>query len=101
PAKYRSQEDTQQARELDPVPAFRAQLIESGVLDDDSATAIDADAEKQVAAAVAFADESPDPEVADLFAYAYATPVAGTPHLLPGDPVVSVPGDEPDEGGRL
>ena len=100
PAKYRSQEDTQEAREQDPLPAFRAQLIESGVLDEDSATAIEAEAEKQVTAAVAFADESPDPEVSDLFIYAYATPVAGTPHRLPGDPVVSVPEDDRDERGR-
>ncbi len=97
PAKYRSQADNQQARDEDPVPAFRAELIESGVLDDDSASAIEADAEKQVAAAVKFADESPDPEVADLFIHAYATPVAGTPHRLPGDPVISVPADH--EGG--
>ncbi|MDO5739843.1 MAG: pyruvate dehydrogenase (acetyl-transferring) E1 component subunit alpha [Ornithinimicrobium sp.] len=100
PAKYRSQEDNQQARDEDPVPAFRAQLIESGVLDGESASGIEAEAEKQVAAAVAFADESPDPEVADLFVHAYATPVAGTPHRLPGDPVILVPSDEPDEGVR-
>lgn len=100
PARYRSPEDTQQARELDPVPAFRAQLIESGVLDDDSATVMEAEAEKRVTAAVAFADESPDPEVADLFVHAYATPVPGTPHRLPGDPVISVPSDAPDGGDR-
>ncbi|XAS74982.1 pyruvate dehydrogenase (acetyl-transferring) E1 component subunit alpha [Dermatophilaceae bacterium Sec6.4] len=100
PAKYRSKEDTQQARELDPVPALRAQLIGSGVLDDDAATAIEADAEERVAAAVAFADVSPDPEVADLFVHAYATPVAGTPHQLPGDPVICVPSDASDDGER-
>lgn len=98
PAKYRSQEDTQHAREQDPVPAFRAQLIQSGVLDEGSAATIEAEAEKQVADAVAFADESPAPEVADLFKYAYATPVAGSPHQLPGDPVISVPSDEPEGG---
>ena len=62
--------------------------------------AIEADAEKQVAAAVKFADESPYPEVADLFLHAYATPVRGTPHRLPGDPVISVPSDEHEEGGQ-
>ena len=100
PAKYRSQADNQQARDEDPVPTFRAQLIDSGVLDDDAAAAIEADAEKQVAAAVKFADESPYPEVADLFLHAYATPVRGTPHRLPGDPVISVPSDEHEEGGQ-
>jgi pyruvate dehydrogenase E1 component alpha subunit len=90
PARYRSKEETERLRGLDPVPAFRARLLETGVLDPDHATRIDEDAEAQVARAVAFADESPDPTPDQLFAHAYATPVRNAPHALPGDPVVAV-----------
>ncbi|HET9876068.1 MAG TPA: pyruvate dehydrogenase (acetyl-transferring) E1 component subunit alpha [Mycobacterium sp.] len=88
PAKYRSREETERVRELDPVPAFRHRLIEAGVLDEVAAQGIDEQAEAQVDAAVDFADSSPDPEPGQLFAYSYATPVPNAPQQLPGDPVV-------------
>ncbi|MEO8814205.1 MAG: pyruvate dehydrogenase (acetyl-transferring) E1 component subunit alpha [Mycobacterium sp.] len=88
PAKYRTREETERVRELDPVPAFRHRLIEAGILGEADARAVDEQAEAQVDAAVAFADSSPDPEPGQLFAYAYATPVANAPQQLPGDPVV-------------
>jgi pyruvate dehydrogenase E1 component alpha subunit len=95
PAKYRSKEEAERLRDLDPVPLLRARLIEAGVLDEPSARRIDEQAEAQVDAAVLFADESPDPQVAALFEHAYATAVPNTPHRLPGDPVISVPGAQP------
>lgn len=88
PAKYRSREETERVRELDPVPAFRHQLIEAGVLDAAGAQAADDEAEATVDAAVEFADASPDPQPGQLFDYAYATPVANVPHQLPGEPVL-------------
>jgi len=90
PARYRSKEESERLRGLDPVPAFRARLIEAGVLDPEIAARVDEDADAQVARAVAFADESPDPTPDQLFAHAYATPVRNAPHALPGDPVVAV-----------
>jgi pyruvate dehydrogenase E1 component alpha subunit len=90
PARYRSKEETERLRGLDPVPAFRARLLETGVLDPEQAARIDEDADVQVTRAVAFADESPDPTPDQLFAHAYATPVRNAPHALPGDPVVAV-----------
>jgi pyruvate dehydrogenase E1 component alpha subunit len=95
PAKYRSKEEAERLRDLDPVPLLRARLIEAGVLGEPSARRIDEQAEAQVDAAVLFADESPDPQVAALFEHAYATAVPNTPHRLPGDPVISVPGAQP------
>jgi pyruvate dehydrogenase E1 component alpha subunit len=88
PARYRSPEDTVLARSADPVPAFRAQLISTGVVDEAEATAIDEAVDLEVGAAVAFADNSPDPTLDQLFAYVYATPVAHAPDALPGDPVM-------------
>lgn len=89
PARYRSREETERVRSLDPLPAFRARLLETGVLDEAAALRIDEEVEEQVSAAVAFADESPDPTPDQLFAHAYATPVANAPRHLPGDPVVT------------
>jgi pyruvate dehydrogenase E1 component alpha subunit len=95
PARYRSREETERLRGLDPVPAFRHKLIETGVLDEKAAQAIEHEAEAQVDSAVEFADTSPDPDPGQLFAYAYATPVANAPHQLPGDPVISLPVGQP------
>src|SRR5690606_3623690 len=88
PARYRSKEDTDEAKSNDPVPAFRAKLIADGVLTQEDAEAIDQAAEDTVTAAVAFADESPDPAVDGLFDKGYASEVPNMPRRLPADPVV-------------
>jgi len=87
PARYRSREETERLRALDPLPAWRSRLIAAGILSLEEAQRIDAEAEEAVSAAVAFAEESPDPPVSELFAHAYATPVANAPRALPGDPL--------------
>ena len=87
PAKYRSEESVQQARANDPVVNFRAKLLEAGVLDEDAAAEIEKSAQAEADAAVAFADDSPHPEVSTLFDYTYATPVANDSRRLPADPV--------------
>jgi pyruvate dehydrogenase E1 component alpha subunit len=74
PARYRTPEEAERLRALDPVPAFRARLVEEGVLDDKEADRIEEQAGHQVAA---------------LFDYVYATPVASMFRGLPGDPVVT------------
>jgi pyruvate dehydrogenase E1 component alpha subunit len=89
PARYRSREETERSREMDPVPAYRRKMLAQGVLTEAEADRIDADTEEHVAAAVSFAEESPDPSPDELFAYAYASKVANAPHHLPGDPVVA------------
>jgi pyruvate dehydrogenase E1 component alpha subunit len=98
PAKYRSKEETAALREKDPVPLYRKRLVELGVLDEHQADEIEKEAEKQVADAVAFADESPDPQVSALFDFVYATPVANAADRLPAEPVIQVPATE--EGSR-
>jgi pyruvate dehydrogenase E1 component alpha subunit len=87
PARYRSRDETERLKALDPLPAFRAQLIDGGQLDLEAAAAIDAEAEAVATAAVTFAEDSPFPDVDQLFAHAYATPVANAPHQLPGQPL--------------
>ncbi|GIH71791.1 thiamine pyrophosphate-dependent enzyme [Sphaerimonospora thailandensis] len=86
PARYRSAEETQRVRDLDPLPAFRARLIEGGVLDQETAARIDDETERTVTAAIEFADTSPPPPVDTLFDGVYATPVPNVFTGLPGDP---------------
>lgn len=90
PARYRSQEETDRVRSLDPLETFRAQLLRDGVLQDSDVVRIRAEIEAEVTAAVEFADASPSPEADQLFAHGYATAVPNAPHQYPGEPVVSV-----------
>ena len=89
PARYRSDADNQHLREVDPLPALRTRLIDTGVLDADTAARIDTEAEQEIAAAVDSADRAPAPAVDTLFDYVYATDVANTYRGMPGDPVVA------------
>ncbi|HXT46806.1 MAG TPA: pyruvate dehydrogenase (acetyl-transferring) E1 component subunit alpha [Pseudonocardiaceae bacterium] len=91
PARYRSDEENQRLRTLDPLPAFRTWLIEAGVLDAHAAARIDADAEQAIAEAIDIADRSPAPTPDALFEHLYASPVANTYRGRPGDPVVPPP----------
>ncbi|WP_084516009.1 thiamine pyrophosphate-dependent enzyme [Microbacterium luticocti] len=94
PARYRSKEEVAELKKLDPVPAYRHELIEDGVLDEASADTIDGDVVNEVAEAIAFADASPEPAPERLFDYTYATAVANAPRLMPGDPVLAAGWDK-------
>jgi pyruvate dehydrogenase E1 component alpha subunit len=69
------------------VAAFRARLLQAGILDEAGVAALDAEVERELQQAIDFADASPDPSVEELFDDVYATPVANAPRALPGDPV--------------
>jgi pyruvate dehydrogenase E1 component alpha subunit len=87
PARYRSKEEVERGRAQDPVAAFRARLLQAGILDEAGVAALDAEVERELQQAIDFADASPDPSVEELFDDVYATPVANAPRALPGDPV--------------
>jgi pyruvate dehydrogenase E1 component alpha subunit len=89
PARYRSKEEVEAGRAQDPIPAFRAQLVSAGILDEEAATRIDSDVEHEVGAAIDFADSSPDPKLDEIFNYTYATPVSNEHRWLPGQSPVS------------
>ena len=72
PDRYRDQEEVQAGRAHDPISAFAARLMAAGLLDEHSAREIVLQVQRDVAAAVRFADESPDPAVEGLFDYVYA-----------------------------
>ncbi|GAB3682264.1 pyruvate dehydrogenase (acetyl-transferring) E1 component subunit alpha [Saccharopolyspora tripterygii] len=87
PGKYRDAESMEKAKQADPVAKFRAELIDAGILDEAAAADIETKAQAEADAAVAFADDSPHPDVETLFDYTYATPVANDSRRLPADPL--------------
>jgi pyruvate dehydrogenase E1 component alpha subunit len=89
PARYRTREEVEQGLRQDPVASFRRQLLEAGVLDEAAAARLEAEIDHQVGEAVEFADQSPDPNPADLFAYTYASEVENASRRYPGEPVVA------------
>lgn len=88
PARYRSPEETERVRGLDPVAGFRGQLLESGILKEADVVRIAVDVGAEVTAAVEFAEASPSPEPDRLFAHAYTTEVPNAPHQRPGERLV-------------
>jgi len=97
PARYRTKEEVEELKKLDPLPAYRAELIADGILDEKQAEQIEADAVSEVANAIAFADASPEPGPEKLFDYTYATDVPNAPRLMPGDPVLPAGWDRAEE----
>lgn len=87
PARYRSAEETELAKAGDPLPKLAAELESAGILDAAALERLEAEVRAEVDDAAGFADASPHPDVATLFDYTYATPVANTQPRLPADPV--------------
>jgi len=71
---YIPAEELAAAIAADPVPRFRARLVESGVLTEDAAAAIEQEASDEVADAAQFALGAPEPEADQLTTDVYGTP---------------------------
>jgi pyruvate dehydrogenase E1 component alpha subunit len=84
PDRYRSEEYLQEIRSKDPVVHLADRLKQSGAADDDALAQIDDDVEREVLAAVEFADDSAEPNPDNLFEFSYATEVPNQPSALPG-----------------
>lgn len=87
PAKYRTKEQVEEALANDPVALFENRLTEAGILTDELKKEIAESVRAEVADAADFAENSPHPEIATLFDYTYATPVANESRRMPADPV--------------
>jgi pyruvate dehydrogenase E1 component alpha subunit len=79
PARYRSEEEVRAGRADDPLQRYAHRLLEAGIIDDEWIKGMAEQVETEVAAAIDFANNSPDPQIEDLFTYMYATPVANMP----------------------
>ncbi|MDQ3810216.1 MAG: pyruvate dehydrogenase (acetyl-transferring) E1 component subunit alpha [Chloroflexota bacterium] len=84
PDRYRSEQYLQQIRAHDPLAREIERLKQDGILDGGRLEQLEQEVDREVQAAVEFADESPEPDPANLFEFSYATPVANQPRALPG-----------------
>lgn len=69
--KYRSAEDLAAGKGMDPLPHFRQQLLEAGVLDEAEEARIAAESKKVVEDATEWAEEQADPDPATAQAHVY------------------------------
>jgi pyruvate dehydrogenase E1 component alpha subunit len=68
PAKYRSREEVQKTRqERDPIERLRAALLERGLAEEAQLKEIDREVKEVVSEAADFAQESPEPDAAELY----------------------------------
>jgi pyruvate dehydrogenase E1 component alpha subunit len=75
PGNYRTRTEIEKHQERDPIKLFTASLKEKGILTDDNLAAIEKDVREQVEHAARFAEESPEPDPAELYTDVYASPV--------------------------
>jgi TPP-dependent pyruvate/acetoin dehydrogenase alpha subunit len=72
PAGYRAKEELERWRERDPIPAWRARLASEWNVPEGELAALEAEADREIEAAVSFAESSPDPAPGDYRRYIYA-----------------------------
>ena len=70
--KYRSEEELAAERARDPLPLFRAQLVDAGVLTDEVLGRVTADVTAAVEDATDYAEAQPDPDPATATRHVYA-----------------------------
>ncbi len=80
PARYRSEDEVRAGRADDPIQRYSNLLMENSIIDDGWLKETADRVETDVAAAIDFANNSPEPKIEDLFTYMYATEV----HNMPG-----------------
>jgi len=70
--KYRSEEELAAEKSLDPVPMFRAQLVDAGILTAEAEERIQASIAADVEDATDYAEAQPDPKVSTAMKWVYA-----------------------------
>jgi len=69
---YRTKEEVEEQRKRDPIAQLAGKLKDEGALSDAGLDALDAEVRAEVEEAVRFADQSPDPEPAELTTHVLA-----------------------------
>lgn len=69
---YRTKDEIEEWKRGDPIERFRKQLGEANILNEAQASEIDLDAQKEIDAAVEFAESAPEPDVSTLTEFVYA-----------------------------
>lgn len=90
PAKYRTRDEVQHVREeRDPIDRLRKLMIEEGIADEDTFKEIDKEIRAIVNEAASFAQDSPEPDPAELYTDVYLDPcivLEGLPERAPCQP---------------
>lgn len=73
--KYRAKEEESQWKELDPIDRLGLGITETGLGTADDLESIRVEVDEEIADAVEFARQSPDPDVSEAFTDAYAMPL--------------------------
>jgi pyruvate dehydrogenase E1 component alpha subunit len=81
PDKYRSAEDKERWRKADPIVAFEHELEKSGLADEEHFRNVRQEVDAEVRDIIEFADQSPEPNVDDLYKYTYAGEWDNRPEL--------------------
>lgn len=72
PQVYRERAEVQEYLKKDPIPRFRRYLMEEGTASQDELDAIDTKVKQEIADAIKFAKESPEPDPSTALDYNYA-----------------------------
>ena len=72
PQAYRSKQEVDEWKKRCPIKRFRNRLIDNGIAEEDQLTALDRQAAQDVEAAVAFAENSPEPKIDTIYDDVYA-----------------------------
>ena len=72
PEVYRTRAEVEAWRQRDPIPRFRQDLLVGGYATGEALDAIDRDVRQEIAAAVQFGKDSPEPDPASAMNYIYA-----------------------------
>src|SRR6266496_6611179 len=75
PGKYRTRAEIEKYQERDPIKLFTSVLKENDVIDDDRIADLEKEIKEQVEHAVRFAEESPEPDAAELYTDIYSMPI--------------------------
>lgn len=71
---YRTKEEVEEQKQMDPIRAYFTTLAEAGLVDQKELEALDRKARAVTDAAIQFADASPEPSVEELYEDVYAEP---------------------------
>ena len=73
PAKYRTKDEVKEYKEVDPIEVTKKKILKSKYLTQKQLDQIEEDIEKEVAASVEFAENSPFPDASEIYTDVYET----------------------------
>ncbi len=75
PGNYRTRAEIEKYQERDPVKTFARTLIDGGVMTESDVKDFEARIKEEVERSIQFAEESPEPDPAELYTNVYANPI--------------------------